>query len=214
MAVPLWIHYSDLYSHSLRVQIISKTPLQPSAPPALPGLTISFEGQELEKPYLTVLEIINDGVRHVPASAFESPLEIKTQDSVKITRAEVAAVAPEDLQPKIERGPNILMLQPLLLNPSDSIRIAFITSGGVPEFSSRGRIEGITLISVEDTEAKLSERRSLFQPWLGLALLIVYMVTFYALLEGRPLWWRTLWYLFVSLSTLLGGLYLLVVVPN
>lgn len=207
VAVPLGIYYLGLASHSLRVQIISKTSLHPFDERALPGLTISLEGQELEKPHLTVLEIINDGERPIPASAFESPLEIKIQDSVQIARAEVTVVTPKDLQPKIERGPGVLKLQPLLLNPSDSIRISFITSGGFPEFSSRGRIEGITLISVEDTEAKLSERRTQFQTYMGFALLFVYIVNFYGALYGSPLRRGTMG--LVSMASLFTGLFLL-----
>lgn len=203
---PLWFYYSD--ARSLRVQIISKTSLQPSTTAhALPGLTISLEGQELEKPYLTVLEIINDGGREIPASAFESPLEIKTQDSVKVARAEVTVVSPRDIQPKIERGQNVLKLQPLLLNKSDSIRIAFITSGGFPEFSSRGRIEGITSIPIEDTGVKLSEWRRLFQVCAGFALLIVYIVNLHGALERRHLGRVTM--VFISLSSLFAGVFLL-----
>src|SRR5687768_9941917 len=114
--------WSSYYSgpRSLRVQSISKTPLHTSAAQALPGLTISLGGKELEKPYVTILEIINDGRAEIPKDAFESPLEIKTQESVKIARAEVIAVTPEDLQPKIEAGQNVLKLEPILLNRSDS----------------------------------------------------------------------------------------------
>lgn len=204
-AVPLWSYYTD--SHSLRVQIVSKTPLQPSPAHALPELTISLGGQELEKPYLTIFEIVNDGGSPVRADAFESPLEIKTQDGVKITGAEVTVVTPNDLQPKIERGPNLLRLQPLLLNPSDSIRIAFITSGGIPEFSLRGRIEGVTLISVEDMGVKLSERRTWIQASLGVALLIVYFVNLLGAVKGKPLRRGTM--AFASLSSLFAAVFFL-----
>ena len=126
---------------------------------------------------------------------------------MKIARAEVTVVTPEDLQPKIELGPNVLKLQPILLNPSDSIRIAFITSGGFPEFSSGGRIEGITLNSIEDTGAKRSERRAWFQMSLGLALLIAYLLNLHGALMGGHLRRGTM--LFVSIVSGFAAVFLL-----
>src|SRR5438309_1230053 len=130
IGVPVWLWRADLASHSARVRVISQTALQPESTAALSGLKISVDGRELRTPYLTVLEIENDGTRPIPASDFETPLEIKALDKVKIVRAQVTATLPKDLQPKIVSSADTVKLQPLLLNSNDLITLALVTSGG------------------------------------------------------------------------------------
>src|SRR5688500_8501713 len=109
--VTVLVYFVDLDSRSLHMRTISRVPLQPQQADAVSELQMSFEGQKLNTPYITILEIINDGLRPIPAASFELPLEIWTLSNVKIVRARVIKKAPLDLQPSISWTDNALKLK-------------------------------------------------------------------------------------------------------
>lgn len=171
----IWVYWADLGSHSLHMRTISSISLQPQQASSLPGLQISFEGKEIGSPYITVLEIINDGSRPIPAGSFELPLEIWSQGNVKILRVQVSEKNPVDLRPNITWTENVLSLKPLLLNSNDSIKFMLITSGGMPEFTARARIEGIASITQEDMGKKNIPPYMWFEAIVAFLLWIAYM---------------------------------------
>jgi hypothetical protein len=211
IAVPVWLWRTDLVSHSVKVKIISQTALQPDGVSAVSGLKISVDGKELEAPYLTVIDIKNDGARPILATDFETPLEIKTFEKVKTARARVTATAPKDLLPIITSNDDVLKLQPLLLNPNDSVTIAFVTSGGLPNFSARGRIAGISVVELEDSTLNQKPKRKFWaQAIVGFALLIVYALTFRALLSSSGIQIRRRAMIFITLSSVFGSILFLI----
>jgi hypothetical protein len=206
IAVPVWLWRTDLVSHSVKVKIISQTALQPDGVSAVSGLKISVDGKELEAPYLTVIDIKNDGARPILATDFETPLEIKTFEKVKTARARVTATAPKDLLPIITSNDDVLKLQPLLLNPNDSVTIAF-----VPNFSARGRIAGISVVELEDSTLNQKPKRKFWaQAIVGFALLIVYALTFRALLSSSGIQIRRRAMIFITLSSVFGSILFLI----
>lgn len=206
--IPVWLWITDLNSRSLLVQIVAQTALQPEGASTLSGLKVTIDGKELEAPYLTVLRIENSGARPITASDFESPMEIKTLGQIKIYQHRVSETYPKDLQPIIELVPSdtTLKLRPLLLNPSDSITISLVTSGGLPEFTVRSRIAGISSVEMEKS-VETPYPRVLF--WLlatvSFALLIVYSQMSWGFSGQRSFTLRPRMTFFSALTALAGS---------
>lgn len=149
-AVPLWLWRADLVAHSLHFRLAAQTSLQPDEKNALKGLTLSIDGVELESPYLSVFELINDGSKPIAAADFESPIELRLEPNAFVARARVTATMPKDLEPVLVTDRQSVKLKPLLLNPADIVTIAIITSGAPPQFSPRTRIAGVAAVPLQD----------------------------------------------------------------
>lgn len=160
IVVPIWIWRSDLSSRSLHFRLAAQTALQPEEKNVVKGLKISVDGLELESPFLSVIELINDGTRPIPSSDFESPIELHLESKSFIARANVTATSPQGLAAELVVDRQSVRLKPLLLNSRDVVTIAIITSGEPPKFSSRARISGVTEVRLEDA-TKVSKLGSL-----------------------------------------------------
>ena len=175
VAVPVWLWYTDQASHSIQAKLISQTALQPDGVGAVSGLKIFSEGLELKAPYLSILEIKNNGAHAIPAAAFEGPLKIWTNEQTKIVRTQITNLYPNTLQPSITLENNALSLQPLLLNSNESISIGLITTGGSPKFSIRARIENVPPIEIEnDMQHKSLDSNFWITATIAFALLVSY----------------------------------------
>jgi hypothetical protein len=162
VVVPVYLWRADLNAHSLRFRIVSQTPLQPKEIAANAGLKISVDGQELKSPSVSVVEITNDGARPIPSANFEGPLELNLDGDVRVLRVAVTSTSPTDIRAQFQFDAKSVKLQPLLLNPRDSLTLALITDGSIPTFQPRARISGITGVAVEDaTKPAASRTRSL-----------------------------------------------------
>jgi hypothetical protein len=156
IAVPWVIWRLDAQSHSLSVIVASQTSISPVGDVQMKGLKLTVDGVEVDRPYLTVLELSNDGARPVLATDFEEPISLTVAGSVKIVRAEISEKAPPELEPRLSYAERGLRISALLLNPTDRIVLSVITAGGEPQFGVRTRIAGIKAIKVDWREQKLS----------------------------------------------------------
>lgn len=149
LAVPVWLWQFDLNAKSLTVRIVSSVPLQSPSANSIPDLQISIEGEPVDNPVISTLEIANDGAKPIPTSDFESDIELQISEVSKIIRAKVAEVEPEDLKATVSVDGQSVRLKPLLLNPNDKVTLSVLTSGAIPEFSPRARIAGVPSIKFD-----------------------------------------------------------------
>lgn len=150
-AVPFILWKMDLQSKSLSLRIFSSVAIQSTAP-SIEGIQIFIEGQKIENPFLTTLELLNDGDKPISAADFESPITLIEDQAIKIVRVQTAELKPAGLPVAITSSSSALRIAPLLLNPGDSIKLVVITSGGGPKFQPIARIAGISQISVKKSE--------------------------------------------------------------
>jgi hypothetical protein len=108
----------------------------------------------LQTAYLTVFELVNDGARPVPASDFESPIEIVSKNKAEIVRTIITNANPSDLAPIILLEDGSVKIKPMLLNPGDSVTLAVLSTKEEPMFSSRARIAGVRTVSILDAPKK------------------------------------------------------------
>ena len=152
--VPVWLWRADLGARSLHFRKISQTSLQPPDAAKTLDLRVSLAGAELSTPFLTVLELTNDGAKPVPSSDFETPIEVSPSNKATIVRASVTGTMPRELTPSLSVEAGAMRMKPLLLNPGDSITIAVLTTGEPPVLISRARVAGVSSVPILDEQIK------------------------------------------------------------
>ena len=154
--VPVWLWQGDLSARSLSVRLVSSVALQPAGTTSIPDLIVSIDGVKIQSPFLSTLELSNDGSKPIPASDFESPIELSAGQNTKVVRARISFAEPKDVKAELVTSSESIKVRPLLLNSMDTLTIVVITSGGPPIFIPRARIAGISKIKYEDTTTKRS----------------------------------------------------------
>lgn len=155
VVVPVWLWRADLSSRSLHFKKISQTSLQPPDTAKELDLKVSIAGTELATPHLTVFELINDGDKPIPATDYESSIDVGVFNGAKIARAMITQKQPSDLAPVLTTDANTISLKAMLFNPGDRLSLAVLTTGEKPEFTSRARIAGVQGVPIVD-EAEIS----------------------------------------------------------
>jgi hypothetical protein len=170
VVVPVFLWQFDLSSRSLSTRLVTSVALQPEVGAAGEGLQVVLDGAKLESPYLSTLELTNDGSKPIAAADFEVPLELRVAADRKVVRARISSSQPASIPGSLVVGDQVVKLQPLLLNPKDSITFAIITAGGVPSFEPHARISGVSKVSYEVRTSEGSRKK-------GIGLLLVAVVS-------------------------------------
>lgn len=183
--IPVWLWQTDLHGRSLQLKVISQASLKPDVA-NVPGLKITIDGVALDSPYISVVELSNDGKKPISTSEYESDIEISIAAGASLVRAHVSSVEPKDLQPKIIGEKAKFRLGPLLLNPNDKLTFSVLTTGGKPSFTTRARVAGISAIPVTDQSLeKPRALRTAFDSITGGLLLVLYFAFAFALASWR-----------------------------
>lgn len=179
VAVPVWLWQLDQLSKALTMTVNSTVELQPQGVVALDGVQVLLDGKPLNTPFVSTLELSNSGSKPIVASDFEGPVRISSTAPSVIVKARQTSSTSPSLAPELALTDGTVLLQPLLLNPGDAIRFTLVTANRKPEYSVRGRIAGVTEISISDATIKLETKRY----WLGRGvitlLLVIYIVNFF-----------------------------------
>ncbi|MDP3229340.1 MAG: hypothetical protein Q8N13_15365 [Acidovorax sp.] len=158
LVVLLFQSYFERTSKSLTGRVVSQVSLQPESTSALKGLQVSVDGVVLERPYLTTIEIKSDGSRPIPASDFESPIELRSQPGTNVVRVQVASVSPQDLEVKPTSDGQVVQVPPLLLNAGETFSLLILSTGDKPTFTPRVRIAGVQKMELENTPKSETKR--------------------------------------------------------
>jgi hypothetical protein len=202
IAVPIWLWQADLAARSLALSVVQTIPLQPTGTSAPGKLEVSIDGQLLATPHLSLIEIENTGKRPIAATDFDGPIEIRVASGQSIARARVAEAIPSDLEAKLVAEQEKISVFPLLLNPGDRMRIAIVTSGPPPKYSSRVRIAGVTSAAINDvSNQKRSPGLQLTIGIYGFALLVASMLFIWRALDLEGVFVRARAAVFVALLT-------------
>ncbi|MCK2126748.1 hypothetical protein MX652_08610 [Thauera aromatica] len=185
VVAPILLWQFDISSRSLSVRLVSSVALQPETGPSVQDIQIVLAGVKIESPYLSTLELTNDGSKPISASDFEGSIEVRLNKDSQVVRARISSSQPSNIPAALSTGKNVVKLQPLLLNPKDTLTFAIITSGGPPIFEPQARIAGVSKILYEDSTTKNSgwKRAILLLP---LSLLSFVLYTFFAVSLVRP----------------------------
>ncbi|WP_413703417.1 hypothetical protein [Pseudomonas sp. Pseusp16] len=144
----------DLSSRSLTVRLLATSPLQPAL--NIQNLQISLNGQNVESPYISTIELVNTGSKPILSSDFDGALQLQMSNGAKLVSAEITSTTPKNIPAQVTISGNGMAISPFLSNPKDSITIATISSGPRPAFEVRARIVGINEVGLEDTTIRNS----------------------------------------------------------
>lgn len=145
----------DLNPNALQLRIESISELASASQPKL-AIQVTRQGIALSQPTLSVLELYNNGGRPIPASDFESKLEI-TAGTAVVSAVNLEEVDPVDLKPVVSVVAHRVVLEPLLLNPGDRVKLLVLTEGGPPEFQTNARISGIKKVKSVPMQQRSTE---------------------------------------------------------
>jgi hypothetical protein len=154
IAAPLWMWRADLSAKEVDISLIGSFALVASASDASQSLSILYNGKELVEPFTSIISIKNSGAKPIQASDFDGPIKITLAKPAKLLRSQIVRRVPESLEPVVLTNERMLTLDPMLLNPGDLMSLEILTSGGNPQFSSRGRIAGVPDVVIEKTPAE------------------------------------------------------------
>ena len=144
----------DLSSRSLAVRLLATSSLQPAV--NIQNLQISLNGQNVESPYISTIELVNNGSKPILSSDFDGALQIRMANDAKLISAEITSTTPKNIPAQVTTSGNGAAISPFLSNPIDSITFATITSVPRPEFEVRARIVGINDVGLEDNTVRSS----------------------------------------------------------
>jgi hypothetical protein len=144
---------------------------------------ILFDGKPVTDVRLVIITINNSGNEPIRVDDFERALRFSWAEPARILTAEVIEVSPDSLQPTIEAGVNEVVLDPLLLNRGDWLRIKTLTNQ-VGKLSVDARVVGVKRIQKAVASSNgLSPKRLLFIGLGGAAGLLLILLG-----EGLGLW--------------------------
>ncbi|MDY6990973.1 MAG: hypothetical protein SWQ30_23265 [Thermodesulfobacteriota bacterium] len=138
-------------------EIISSTSLLSVRNEVKSKLQVFFEQKPIENLSLLIIQIYNAGNEPVLSTDYEKPISIGFGDKAEVLEADITGVSPESIQPKIDRTPKAVSLQPLLLNGGDSITLKVLLANFDGNASVTGRIAGVKQISGSGSD-RLSPR--------------------------------------------------------
>lgn len=211
VVVPVVLWQADLSSRALSIEVISSTNLDPNASMEVKGLAVTVDGNAVPLAFVSVLKLQNVGSRPVLASEFELPIEVEAKAPTRLVKAQMASATPPDLKPVLAQNGNKISIQPLLLNPRDSILLSVLTAEGRPVFAARSRIAGVASIAVVNSATTRNVEVFWVRDTIGVLLFTVYLVQMVQALEAfrrRPAVVQ-LWTIFTAVVAALGGIYLL-----
>jgi hypothetical protein len=117
---------------------------------------------------------------------FERPLRFSWSQPAKILTAEVIEVSPESLQPTIKAGANEIVVDPLLLNPGDWLRIKTLINQ-VTKLSVDARIVGVKRVATVLASRNVTSDKTL-RLIAGMGFVGVLIILLMLAGEGLGLW--------------------------
>ncbi len=210
IVVPIWLWQADLSSKALTLTIQSVVEIQPQGVGPLEGIQMFIDEKLLSTPSVSVLELSNTGSRPIVAADFEGPLKITVASPSEIRKVRFGSFrSTTSLEPKINLIEGVVFIQPLLLNPSDVIRLNLVTANARPEYSIHGRIAGVAEITINDAQSTHMLKRYWLKKAITILLLVIYIVNImefaYMGIQKRSF---MPWALATGLVTGLGGILL------
>lgn len=203
ICIPAYFWLYDKSDKSLSIEIISSANLYPEKYNIIDGLEFIYKNEKIEDPYLSILQLKNNGSKTISSADFDAPLRMTFGDGVSILGASVSSVTPEDLNPNMEVGKEYVLVKPLLLNVADSFTINVVTAGGEPDFGKSVRISGGTSNIHWPKAQEISKFDLSMKFLLALVLISIYIISLmYALINYLAFKRDYVWNIFVGVGTL------------
>ena len=126
----VWVYKAQRNRTKLTYEVISRQAILSAEEEHEGKLQVLYDGEEVKDVRIIVLKLRNSGNTSIKPSDHIDCIKIKTGENSKILSVDVPSVEPEGLRAeiKISEARDHIRLEPLLLNPKDSITIKLVVS--------------------------------------------------------------------------------------
>ena len=128
---------------ALSYDIISHTPLLNIQGKNKWDIQILFNKNPVQDVDLIEIKIFNSGYQEIRPTDYERPISFYFGGNTQILSAEKSEVNPESLLPSVRIDGTSVLLDPILLNPKDSITVKMLASRYERKPTPNARIAGI-----------------------------------------------------------------------
>ncbi len=145
ISVPLFLFLLErwIQRKTLSYDILSQTPLLNIPEKNKWDIQILLDKKPVQDVHLIKIRIFNSGYQEIRPEDYERPISFNFGGSTQILSAEKSEVNPESLQPSVKIEGTKVLLDPILLNPKDSITIKMLASQYENKPTPNVRIAGI-----------------------------------------------------------------------
>ncbi len=137
---------------SMSYEIITETPVLKQAEGVDDVLQLSFHGKRVRDVWLVVVKLANSGSALIAPSDFERPISLRFGTEASVLTAELAEVRPRGMEPVLTVERDGVYIEPLLMNPRDSIVLKTLLTG-FDSVSVIARIGGVRHVKEETDQA-------------------------------------------------------------
>ena len=148
ITVPLIIYFLQKSKKRLAYEVVSNTQLVGIKNEVQNKIKIYYENKLVENVHLVSIRFINSGNQPISIDDFARPINIQLGSNTNILTCEVLEQNPKDLDVSILKMQNRLEIQPLLLNPNDSLTLNILLSDYRGGLEVSARVRGISNIEV------------------------------------------------------------------
>jgi hypothetical protein len=142
--VTFWVFRRQTQKKKLSYLILTNEELLKYSDDLKDKIEVKYENRIINKLYLTVIRITNDGNTPIMKGDFEGNLSIDL--GFKPISAEISSRKPKDINANLEKVSSKIEITPCLLNQNDYFSIKILSDKKIENFSVNGRIAGINEI--------------------------------------------------------------------
>jgi hypothetical protein len=117
-------------------------------------IKVLYDDQPVDEVRLLTVRIVCSGTVEIKEDDYVRPLSVDFGSRAVVLSPEVAKTVPDDLAPRLTVHGTRLEIEPLLLNPGDTLEIAALVSGMSNVEHLDGRISGVTKFIDLQTDAQ------------------------------------------------------------
>jgi len=152
--------------------IISDTPILSMEKVIGGQLEVHYNNKVVTDLRLIIAEVWNSGQTPIPPEEFKVPITISFADPVEILDTGIVKKEPDALQASMQNKTNNVILEPLLLNRNNRVRLKILASGtGKLEVSA-----GIVGVELADYSVLMKKRRRFYLAVAAILLVISFIV--------------------------------------
>lgn len=109
--------------------IISDTPILSMEKEIGGQVEVLFNNKVFKHLRLILAEVWNSGQRPIPPGEFIEPITFSLTEPAEVLDTEIVEKKPDSLQASLQRTSNSVILEPLLLNKNNKVRLKILVSG-------------------------------------------------------------------------------------
>lgn len=147
--VTLWIYGKQIQKKKLSYIILANEEILKYSDDIMGKIEVKYEGKIVNKLFITVVRVLNNGNIPIQKSDFEGNLTIDL--GVKPIRSEISDKKPQDINVELISITSILELNTGLMNPGDYFSIKILSDREIKKPVVSGRIAGINKIQEFDS---------------------------------------------------------------